>query len=358
MTAPLSRSFKVRSVLLAVLGLASCTTYKVAPSDGGTDGSISGTGGSASGGSAAGGASGIGGAAGTRGSGGSAAGGANGTGGARANGTGGGPGGIGAGGSGVGGAAGGATGSGGSIADAGADRPAPHALGETCGGDQDCASNHCAGTICCDQSCTGPCAQCSSTGHCQMPADDPACGTIACPVDTPCRDWATSITVNRCKAVGQCKVAADCAFLNTPAKTFCGRYQGMADLALFCDGNGNCGSPTVTCGADGECPVNPGACCWNNNTTSCQPAVANCAEGPGALPIYAACDESADCPPGDTCCFYTGVGGAHSTCNPNCLAPINMALQRQVCNPAVVGECQVGTCQATNSTTPPYFLCM
>jgi hypothetical protein len=336
-----SRALQAQSVIWALLGFASCTKYTVAPNDGGTGGSASGAGGSGSGGTGTAGANGTGGAAG-------------------ANGTGGGSAGAGAGGNGLGGAGGGSPGSGGAgVGDGGVDRPGPHALGENCAGDQDCASGHCAGTICCDQSCTGPCAQCASTGHCQMPADDPACGTIACPADTPCRDWATSITVNRCKAIGQCKAAADCAFLNSPAKTFCGLYQSMADTALVCDGNGNCGSPTVTCGADGECPIYPGACCWTNTpSTSCRPAVLDCVPGAGTIAIYAQCDESADCPPGDVCCEYLGIGGAHTTCAPNCPATVNMGSEWQVCNPAVPGECRTGTCQATNSATPPYFACM
>ena len=158
------------------------------------------------------------------------------------------------------------------IADGGADRPGTRALGGACTGDQDCASSHCAGTICCDQSCTGPCAQCSSAGQCQMPADDPACGTIARPADTACRDWATSITASRCKAVGQCKAAADCTIRQAPAKTYCGLYQGMASVAQVCDRIGNCGNPTVTCGADGECSTIDHICCATGvASASCEP---------------------------------------------------------------------------------------
>ncbi len=198
-TTGFSSVLDARSLVWVVLGLASCTNYKVASNDGGTGGSISEAGGTGSGGSAAAGATGGGGAAGASGLGG-----------------------TGAGGSGLGGASGGSTGAGGAgTVDGGVDRPGTRALGEACVGDQDCVSAHCAGTICCDQSCDGPCAQCSSTGHCQMPPDDPACGAITCPADTACRDWATSITTNRCKAVGRCKAAADCAFVDLPARRFC-----------------------------------------------------------------------------------------------------------------------------------------
>jgi hypothetical protein len=90
---------------------------------------------------------------------------------------------------------------GGAAPDAGADLPGK-ALGDGCTGDQDCNSGHCAGTVCCDQACMGVCQQCSATGHCQMPVDDQACGTISCPADTGCRDYATVIGTNRCAALG------------------------------------------------------------------------------------------------------------------------------------------------------------
>ncbi len=328
-TAPSSRVFKAHLVVWAVMGLASCTSYKVAPNDGGTGGSIRGAGGTSGGG----------------------------TGGAGANGSGGGPGGAAAGGSGLGGAAGGYGGSGGAgITDGGADRAGTRTLGETCAGDQDCASNHCAGTICCDQSCTGPCAQCSSNGNCQMPADDPACGTVACPADTLCRDWATSITSNRCKAIGQCKAAADCPFVNAPAKTYCGLFQGMASVGQVCDGMGTCGRPTVTCGLDGECATSDHVCCASGLAGSA------CRTGSTCSPtdVGATCDEAADCPPGYVCCSWTNPGGSGISCMTS-----TACVQGQlagftaivVCNPATAGECALGTTCQTTGAVPPFSVC-
>jgi hypothetical protein len=334
-TARFSPALKARSLVWLILGVATCTNYRVAPNnDGGTGGSVSSAGGSGSGGSAAGGSG-----SGGNGTGGSIGAGGNGTGG---NGTGGvagangtvGLGGSGMGGSGLGGATGGSPGAGGAGATdgGGTDRSGTRALGESCAGDGDCASAHCAGTVCCDQSCTGPCAQCSSAGHCQMPADDPACGTIACPADTPCRDLATSITVNRCKAVGQCKEMADCAYLNAPVKTYCGLYQGMTGLAQVCDGSGTCARPTVTCGLDGECPTADHVCCASGAAGS------TCRVGSTCSPtdVGATCDEATDCPPNSVCCAWSNAGGKGISCLTSC-SPAQFGTAALVCNPNTPG---------------------
>ena len=189
-----------------------------------------------------------------------------------------------------------------------------------------------------------------------MPADDPACGTITCPTDTPCRDWATSITATRCKAIGACKGAADCEYVNAPAKKFCALYQAMPDRAQVCDGNGNCAGPKVTCGADGECPVNSGVCCWTVDSTACLSREQDCIPSVTGLP--ALCDETADCPGGEVCCLYYGTGGARITCVSDCVTPVPMGVLVQVCNPNTPGECKSGTCLPNApGGTLPYFTC-
>jgi hypothetical protein len=264
---------------------------------------------------------------------------------------------------GTGGAAGASNGAGGgaggvvdaSDAGGGSDRDAGRALGATCSGDGDCASGHCAGTLCCDQACTGPCAQCSSSGACQMPADDPACGTIACPADTTCRDWATGITANRCKAIGQCKGAADCGFVDAPQKTYCGLYQGLADRAQVCDGGGKCVGPTVKCGGDLACSTNPGVCCFSGTAgTACFAQEDQCS--PSSTGYSALCDDATDCPPGAVCCYSGGPGGQGINCTASCV-PFGTGFAIQVCNPTLSGECRSGTCQGTTTALPPYFTC-
>jgi hypothetical protein len=227
-------------------------------------------------------------------------------------------------------------------------------LGQGCQVDGQCASGHCATGICCDQACTGPCAQCNSSGHCQMPADDPACGNIGCPADTTCRDYATSITTNRCKAIGTCKAAADCTFVDKPAKTFCGlASQQDPSLALVCDGAGNCGSPTVDCGPDGACPVNPGVCCVRSGTACMATNSPPCGGPNGGVALT--CDETADCPPAYVCCLFSGPNGAGNGCVTTCVSS-GLVVETQICNPNVPGECRTGTCQA-NTPGPPNFLC-
>jgi hypothetical protein len=231
-------------------------------------------------------------------------------------------------------------------------------LGKLCLHDLDCESQHCAGSVCCDQACQGPCAECSSDGHCQMPADDPACGTISCPTDTPCRDWATSITANRCSSLGQCKTSSACSYLNAPAKTYCSLYMQMVDRAQVCDGQGNCSSPSVTCGADGECPVNPGVCCVSRNGsgTSCHAGDGSC-DLTTTAPVL--CDEAADCPPSFVCCYTGNLGGIQTVCAQTCPST-TFGVRLQVCNPRTPGECVSGTCQAagSNAIGGPPFLCM
>lgn len=322
---------------ILICGLNACASYKAlmpdAAANGGAGGATAGTGGASS---AGGGGSGSG-SAGTTGSGGGPSGATGGSGAAGSfAGTGGAP--TGAGGSGTGGAS-----------DGGADRAGTRALGESCTGNGDCASTHCAGSVCCDQTCAGPCAQCSSTGHCQMPADDPACGTVACPVDTPCRDWATTITTNRCKAIGQCKAAADCSYVNAPAKSYCGMNTVVPGSALVCDADGNCTNPTVTCGPDGECPIGATVCCVTSGTT----CSTTCAQHNLAM----LCDEAIDCPPGTVCCFQATSNGVLTYCEDRAACVSEPSVTRfQVCNPNTAGECVTGTCQAKGSL-PPYFTC-
>jgi hypothetical protein len=255
---------------------------------------------------------------------------------------------------------GGATGSGGAAgsggtSDGGVDRAGAHVLGESCVNNGDCASAHCAGAICCDQACAGPCAQCSSAGLCQMPADDPACGTITCAADTPCRDWATSITAARCKGIGQCKTATDCGYVNAPTKTFCGLYQGMANQAQVCDGQGTCGGPTVACGADGACGLNPGTCCFGAGT-QCTRADQTCQRSATTLYGAVGCDEAADCPPSYLCCYAAQPAFIGTYCAPAPCPTATMYTWGQACNPGTPGECRSGTCQPT-AAGPPYFLC-
>jgi hypothetical protein len=269
-------------------------------------------------------------------------------------GTGGTAGGLAAGGSaGVAGASGGATGGGGG-AGSKVDASVGNTLGESCGGNSACASGHCVAGICCDQACDGQCEQCSSSGECQTPADDPSCGTITCPADTQCRDYATSITANRCKALGVCKTATDCTYTDAPVTKTCDDSEPASSASAFCDGSGDCVGPTVTCGGDGECPVSGMICCTSTFGFSCL-ATTTCGDQYGPYQ----CDATSDCGTGDVCCLESTPGGVGSVCGVQCGGAGAMGQYVQVCNPsASVSECVTGTCKpirASDPTAPDSF---
>jgi hypothetical protein len=219
-------------------------------------------------------------------------------------------------------------------------------LGQNCTVDQECGSEHCAGNVCCDQACTGTCQQCSATGHCQAPADDPMCGVISCPADTTCRDYEASITTKRCKGLGQCKTGNDCAYVDAPKTRACGFVRQMTELAqAMCDGMGNCTGPTVKCGGDGDCSIQDSYCCGTAGGLACgKNACGDFAPRPGPF----LCDERADCAAGYVCCFQVTPGGTDSSCIAAELCKSDAAsFRREACNPAATpGECTTGTCQS------------
>jgi hypothetical protein len=192
-----------------------------------------------------------------------------------------------------------------------------------------------------------------------MPADDPACGTITCPADSICRDYATSIVTNRCKALGQCKTVSDCAYVDAPATTFCGSVREMSQLAsATCDGMGNCKGRTVKCGGDGECAIDQSWCC-GQPTVGLQCQVDQCGGTPPAGPYL--CDERADCAAGYVCCLESTPGGPIAHCGMSNLCVSDAVSSRvQACNPATVpNECPVGlTCQPAPSGPIGWHICM
>jgi hypothetical protein len=203
---------------------------------------------------------------------------------------------------------------------------------------------------------TAPCQQCSPGGTCQMPADDRACGTITCPTDSTCRDYGSGISTNRCKALGQCKTAADCAYVDAPPTTVCGYVRGMSEIApAKCDGMGNCRAPTVKCGGDGECAVDQSWCCGRTSGLTCQ--ADECAGAPKLGPYL--CDEQADCAPGYVCCLQSTPGGPSALCLTPALCASDAASSRAyACNPAVPAECPVSTtCQPASSGPIGWYVC-
>jgi hypothetical protein len=342
----------VGAALLAVVG--GCygtprTSFPDDPKDGGGGSGIDGAAGATGGGrGGSSGATGMtGGAAGSLGRGGSGGAGGDGSGGRGGGAVSGisGAGGLG----GAGGRAGSSAGSGGGTG---------KALGQSCAGDAECGSGHCAGSVCCDQACTGICQQCSSGGQCQMPADDPACGTITCPTDSTCRDYASAISTNRCKTRGQCKTAADCSYVNAPSSVICGYVRGMSEIAAStCDAMGNCRARTVKCGGDGECAIDQAWCCvGDGGGLTCQ--AAECGGTPKLGPFL--CDEQADCAVGYVCCLQSTPGGPSAVCftAAQCVSDV-VSTREYACNPAVSpSECPTGTsCLPAISGPIGWYVC-
>jgi hypothetical protein len=216
------------------------------------------------------------------------------------------------------GVGGGVAGRAGTAADGAAGSSGPHGLGSRCARGTDCASGFCVVGICCDSACDDICEQCSAAGTCQMAGDDPRCGTISCPQDAPCIDFATSITLDRCASRGACKTEQDCPFAARPAGTYCG---GTSAAPQFCDGTGSCDRQTsVACGTDSNCPTAPGACCYDvssgSQTSRCVEDATTCKPSNPMNPcllVAAECDSPRDCPPGNVCCYACGLGFSNAT---------------------------------------------
>ena len=234
---------------------------------------------------------------------------------------------------------------------------APKPLGQECGADGECSSAHCAGGTCCDKACTGLCQKCSATGLCEMPSDDSACGAITCPADSICRDYASAISTNRCKAVGQCKTAADCAYIDAPATTACGSVRGMSELApAMCDGSGACRARTVKCGGDADCVLDQAWCCGGGNGLTCQ--FEDCGGTHKQGPYL--CDEKRDCAAGYVCCLQSTPGGPSAIClTPALCTNDGTSTRWSACNPATSPtECDSGTsCQPAVAGPIGWYVC-
>lgn len=115
------------------------------------------------------------------------------------------------------------------------------------------------------------------------------------------------------RARGQCKDQSDCSFTALQRGTLCN--VASSDFT-FCDGSGNCLSPTVTCagvpglvvGADNVC------CTRRDGDTESYEAAADCGGQLDATDIT--CDDEGDCRTGSVCCATGASGGSEFDCLP------------------------------------------
>jgi hypothetical protein len=144
------------------------------------------------------------------------------------------------------------------------------AQGFPCGAGSDCTSNNfCVAGVCCDGACNGPC----NTGTC-------AGGTCA----------------------------------NKTGKPFCGYQTGPSgpkigtDVAKYCQGNGACVAPTITCTgfSSVSCPLANNACCITSSSSSYVCVAPSSCLTPTSGDFFSgdACITGADCPDDYVCCNH------------------------------------------------------
>ena len=234
----------------------------------------------------------------------------------------------------------------------GAPPPPPKPVGTKCSKDSECELGFCTDGVCCESACHAACKACSSAGKCNLvPIDDDACGSIACPADTACRDYPSTLTANRCASFGVCKTGTACTYTAKPARTSCS--QNGPEL---CDAQANCVSPSVNCGG-ATCPVNNSVCCGSAPATFACVAKSNgmeCFNMGGAI----TCDENADCPTGQQCCITDGPLGFKYACAAAGACPQASEISHSypICKSLAINPtapCGTGTSCTVQSTNSP-----
>lgn len=175
------------------------------------------------------------------------------------------------------------------------------AAGDACASDADCGAGRCLSTaagdrVCCTAACDGACRRCAATGvACENLSDDAACGVVACPPDSACRDFAQSVTTQRC-VDGRC---------GSPAQLCLARPQGEGQAcspSSLCDAAGNCSRPKLeagdACASNEQCSSNfciDGVCCnepCNGDCRTCASGVCQVSNAPECDGVNVECDGS------------------------------------------------------------------
>jgi hypothetical protein len=180
------------------------------------------------------------------------------------------------------------------------------ALGQTCGGDGECASGFCADGVCCESACKGGCASClgadtgRTNGICAPvkagadPADecapanptaDPCGNDGTCDGAGACRKAATdkvcraeSCSGGTYTAVGRCTGQGACA---APTTSSCGAYVcGASSCKAVCTAQADCAANHY-CGANACAPKKAvGATCGDSLECGSGFCAGRCCSGP------------------------------------------------------------------------------
>lgn len=223
------------------------------------------------------------------------------------------------------------------------------AKGQTCSADDQCFTNHCADTVCCDKACDGACDGCSVAagasvnGTCATlalgAAGVPACTPFVCDgANVSCP--ATCATDAQCISSDYCNAAHQCV-PKVGAGTSCGgdhecTTSHCADN-VCCDSacSGSCDACSVAAGAtaDGTCTNIAGA-----GTPTCAPYL--CLGTSGTCP--GTCQNDSQCATGNYCdaanhCVAKGGQGAGCSANNQCLN--SLCADNFCCDKSCGGAC-------------------
>ncbi|MCC6621543.1 MAG: hypothetical protein IT385_09840 [Deltaproteobacteria bacterium] len=199
------------------------------------------------------------------------------------------------------------------------------AVGEACTGDGDCATDACAGGVCCDRACDGICQACDlgvcaevtndqtaicqgsfvcdATGQCRQEAGTPCDGDLACatdhcdPVSERCCPLGCDGACQVCGPGGACLLVMG------------GEVAGRCDGASWCDPTGACVTRSGDeCEGAGDCApgyfcdrpedLGPGACATVAGDGGACDVDAGCASG---VCVAGVCCEEACDGPCETC---------------------------------------------------------
>jgi hypothetical protein len=229
----------------------------------------------------------------------------------------------------------------------------PASLGSRCTGKDDCASGNCVDGVCCDGPCQEVCEACSPAGRCEAVADDDACGTIACPEDTTCRDYPDALKA-RCAARGSCKTSSSCAYSSAPSRTECA-------TGSLCDGAGACEAALIKCGGT-TCDASYQECCEgaDKGTHECiakgQPCRTSSQWSSDDSGVVVSCTTDSDCALGNVCCLTNGNGNLLISCQSATSCPGESGIyvtRYPVCaSPGGTKPCATGTCSAQYKYMP------